>query len=232
MCCDVDCSEKCHFLRNFWNKSAFLVVVLLNVPFKCRLHSQIILSLSLPLPLSLSLLQCSQLLSRQSARGRLVGLSLRAQRDLWPAASGRVRRQGRLGAEAKHRGAQGRRRERAAGGVGRGRQPQGGDPLLRPRRNGAWCSKCSMLTSGVRAGRVQAALLLRAADRPGHLVRSGQAADAQRHLRPHHQTLSLLPHRRQGLAGRSCPSEPEWPSVRDCLTVVIFVFFCNPVILM
>lgn len=76
------------------------------------------------------------------------------------------------------------------------------------------------------SGRVQAALLLRAADRPGHLVRPGQAADAQRHLRPHHQTLSLLPHRRQGLAGRSCRAKVDGLPVRDCqrLTDVVSGF--------
>lgn len=50
-------------------------------------------------------------------------------------------------------------------------------------------------------GRVQAALFLCTADSPGHLVCPGQAADPQRHLRPHYQTLPLLSHCRQGLAG-------------------------------
>ncbi|CAG02231.1 unnamed protein product, partial [Tetraodon nigroviridis] len=49
-------------------------------------------------------------------------------------------------------------------------------------------------------GRLQAAVLVRSADRPGHRPGNRQAADAQRHLQPHHQELPLLPHRRQGLA--------------------------------
>lgn len=93
----------------------------------------------------------------------------------------------------------------------------GGDNLL----GQTVCDVDAALSNGrclcVCTGRVQAALLLRAAHRPGHLVRSGQAADAQRHLRPHHQTLSLLPHRRQGLAGKSFPAEPDGLSVRDGL---------------
>lgn len=49
----------------------------------------------------------------------------------------------------------------------------------------------------------EAALLVRAAHRAGHLVGTGQAADAERHLLLHHQELPLLPHCRQGVAGQS-----------------------------
>lgn len=70
--------------------------------------------------------QCSQLLSGQSTRGGLIGVSVRAQRDLWPPASSRVCRQGRFRAEAEHCRAKGRGK-RTAGGVGWWRQPQGED---------------------------------------------------------------------------------------------------------
>lgn len=92
-----------------------------------------------------------------------------------------------------------------------GDSPKVGTPLQWPGLRQAVCDvigTCLTYNAAVCAGRVQAALLLRAADRPGHLVCSRQAADAQRHLRPHHQTLSLLPHCRQGLAGRSCRDTP------------------------
>lgn len=51
------------------------------------------------------------------------------------------------------------------------------------------------------AGRLEAAVLVRSADRPGHRSGHRQAADAQRHLQPHHQELPVLPHGRQRLAG-------------------------------
>lgn len=50
-------------------------------------------------------------------------------------------------------------------------------------------------------GWVQATLFLCTADCPGHLLGPRQAADSQWHLCIHHQTLPLLPHCRQGLAG-------------------------------
>lgn len=60
-------------------------------------------------------------------------------------------------------------------------------------------------TLAVSSGRVEAAVLLRTADRAGHLLGTGPAADAERHLCTHHQALPLLPDGRQGLAGAVCP---------------------------
>lgn len=151
--------------------------------------------------------QCSQLLSGQSTRGGLIGVSVRAQRDLWPPASSRVRRQGRFRAEAEHYRAEGRGK-RAAGGVGWRRQPQGEDcaTSVAPKKTSphtpTMCDFFMSVDVNVCPGRVQATVLLCSADRPGHLLCARQAADAEWHLRPHHQTLPLLPHCGQGLAGR------------------------------
>lgn len=79
----------------------------------------------------------------------------------------------------------------AVGPCGKGALPEG------PWAAGAWTPFWSRRRADhvlpVSSGRVEAAVLLRSADRAGHLVRAGQAANTKRHLRPHHQALPLLP---------------------------------------
>ena len=89
--------------------------------------------------------------------------------------------------------------------------PRGKRKSRRRRKDLIGC--CSCLPPPTPAGRLQAALLVRPADRPGHHAGPGQAAHAQRHLHPHHQELPLLQNRRQRLAGR-CPPGVRLASVR------------------
>lgn len=65
------------------------------------------------------------------------------------------------------------------------------------------CSTIAVLCELCPPGRVEATVLLCAADRAGHLLSPGQAANTKWHLRPHHQTLPLLQDCRQGLAGEA-----------------------------